>query len=357
MSLRALENHLHLKSASGLLLLALSSGANASDHCPQLRNRQTDPDIATRIAAVACDEHINWYRPFIDSEGRLASSTVVEAENIDLQSSAGPAWLRVAAYWRDTGLLHQMSGYQGATECAYAGPNGGMATQACRGFVVDQPWSAAFITWTMQRVGVPGFLSSASHFDYVRAARTNLQGSPYLFADPQKTAPAAGDMLCYVRTNRIYGYAGLAEAIEAGAKGLKMHCDIVVAANAGGDSRAYLIGGNVQQAVTMRVLNLNAAGRFWNLPMRSQGDVACSPDAPASCNFNRQDWAVLLKLKPQAELALMPPIRMLSPPRGPAGSPTCCVRCVLGAVPEIPRCPVDDPQDAATTLDLEQDDG
>ena len=332
---------MYLKFVAGLLLLALSASAAASDQCPQLRSRQTDPDIATRIAAVACDEHMDWYRPFIDSDGRLASSTVVEAESTDLQSGAGPAWLRVAAYWRDASLLQQMGRHPGATECAYASPTSGMPAQVCRGFVVDNPWSSAFISWTMQRAGVPGFLSSASHFDYVRAARSNPQGSPYLFLDPQAMAPSAGDMLCYVRTSRVYGHAGLADAIDGGAKGLKMHCDIVVAANAGGDSRAYLIGGNVQQAVTMRVLNLNATGRFWNLSMRLQGDVACSPDSPAACNFNRQDWAVLLKLKSQAQLALMPPARMLPSPRLPAAQPNCCVRCVLGAVPEIPRCPVD----------------
>ncbi|MGV8921924.1 MAG: DUF2272 domain-containing protein [Thermomonas sp.] len=347
---------MYLKIFASLLLLALSGGSAASDQCPLLRSRQADPDIATRIAAVACHEHMDWYRPFIDSDGRLASSTVVEAESTDLQSGAGPAWLRVAAYWRDAGLLQQMGGRQGATECAYASPTGGMPAQACRAFVVDQPWSAAFISWTMQRAGVPGFLSSASHFDYVRAARSNPQGSPYLFLDPQATVPAAGDMLCYVRTNRVYGHAGLAEAIDGGAKGLRMHCDIVVATNPGGGSRAYLVGGNVQQAVTMRVLNVNATGRFWNLPMRSQGDVSCSPDAPAACNFNRQDWAVLLKLKPQAQLALMPPARMLPPPRVPVGQPTCCVRCVLGAVPEIPRCPVDGTQVAPSTLDPAQDD-
>ncbi|MDQ3038544.1 MAG: DUF2272 domain-containing protein [Pseudomonadota bacterium] len=329
-----------LKCAAGLLLMLLSAGALASDQCPMLRSRQADPDVATRIAAVACDEHLEWYRPFIDVDGHLASSTVVEAENRDLRSGAGPVWLRVAAYWRDSRLLQQMGRYQGASDCDYASAAGGSSAQACRSFVVDQPWSAAFISWTMQRAGVPGFLSSASHFDYVRAARKNSQGSPYLFLDPQTTVPATGDMLCYVRTGRVHGHAGLVEAIDGGANGLNMHCDIVVAANAGGDSKAYLIGGNVQQAVTMRVINLNATGRFWNLPMRSQGDAPCSPDAPAACNFNRQDWAVLLKLKPQAQLALMPPARMLPPPRASSSPTQCCVRCVLGAVPEIPRCPV-----------------
>ncbi len=170
----------------------------------------------------------------------------------DLQSGAGPVWLRVAAYWRDASLLQQMGGYPGCQRVRLCERGRRDAGAGLPGFVVDQPWSAAFISWTMQRAGVPGFLSSPSHFDYVRAARRNPQGSPYLFLDPQATVPATGDMLCYVRTSRVYGHAGLAEAIDGGAKGLKMHCDIVVAANPGGDSRAYLVGGNVQQAVTMR---------------------------------------------------------------------------------------------------------
>ena len=114
----------------------------------------------------------------------------------------------------------------------------------------------------------------------------------------------------------------------------------VVAANPGGDGKAYLVGGNVQQAVTMRVLNLNASGHFWGLPRRGDGDIECSPDTPAACDGNRQDWAVLLKLKPQAQLAQIGPVAPPSfLPRMPQGQqgPTCCVNCVLGS--GVPRCP------------------
>ena len=61
---------------------------------------------------------------------------------------------------------------------------------------------------------------------------------------------------------------------------------------------AWLVGGNVQQAVTLRMLRLDAQGRLSDLPLRGAGEAACSPDAPASCNLNRQDWAALLKLQP-----------------------------------------------------------
>ena len=116
-----------------------------------------------------------------------------------------------------------------------------------------------------------------------------------------------------------------------------MHCDIVVAANAGGDAKAWLVGGNVQQAVTMRMFNLNATGRFWGLQRRSEGDPECSPDALSACDFNRQDWAVLLKLKSQEQLARLGPVQppvLLPSATPPAG---CCVQCVLGS--GVPRCP------------------
>ena len=74
-----------------------------------------------------------------------------------------------------------------------------------------------------------------------------------------------------------------------------MHCDIVVAATPG--EMAWLVGGNVQQAVTLRMLRLDAQGRLSDLPMRGSSDTSCSPDAPMQCNLNRQDWVALLKLK------------------------------------------------------------
>jgi hypothetical protein len=318
-----------------LFLLAFAGSTFAADQCPQLRNRQSDPEVATRIAAIACDEHLRWRRPFIGTDGRLASSLVAEGEGRGLEDGGAP-WRQVAMYWRDAGLLGQ-TGAAGGADCAYAIGNPGYPGLACRGFVIDNPWSAAFVSWVMRRAGVPRFTHSGGHFDYVRAARLDAAGSPYLFQDPTSAIPATGDLLCYVRTGSVHGHAGLARAIDGGASGLAMHCDVVVAANPGGDAKAYLVGGNVQQAVTMRVLNLNAAGHFWNLPRRTEGAPECSPDTAAACDFNRQDWAVLLKLKPQAQLAQLGPVQ---PPTFMPATPqqqVCCVNCVVGS--GVPRCP------------------
>ena len=93
-----------------------------------------------------------------------------------------------------------MASKSGAIDCNYA-INSSYPGLGCRGFVVDNPWSAACITWVMQRAGVPGFVSSASHFEYVRAARTKPARSPYLFVDPMATAPAVGDLVITERTS------------------------------------------------------------------------------------------------------------------------------------------------------------
>ena len=63
------------------------------------------------------------------------------------------------------------------------------------------------------------------------------------------------------------------------------------------DGMAWLVGGNVQQSVALRMLRLDAQGRFADLPTRVAGDAPCSPDAPVHCNLNRQDWVALLKLR------------------------------------------------------------
>jgi len=334
---------------AGLMLWLCAGRALAADACPTLRTQLFAPDVATRVAAAACNENLLWYRPFIDTNGRMASATVAEGESSRLGDGASEAWRRVAVYWRESGLLPQMGGYAGAGECGYASGDRSNSP-GCRAFVIDHPWSAAFVSWVMEKAGVPGFRPSASHFDYVREARVHPESSPFLYLDPATTRPAPGDLLCYVRVpGRAYGYAGLAAAIDGGADALNMHCDVVVAASPGNDGKAWMIGGNVQQGVTMRLLNLNRNGLLWSLPRRIDADPPCSPDLPQACNFNRQDWAVLLKLRPAADLARLGPVqRPVAGPIVPQPSQQFCVYCVVGAQPPVPRCPARAAQGAPT---------
>lgn len=322
------------------LLLLASAAANAADLCPRLGQQVAAAEVATRIAAFACREHGLWYRPFIDRNGRIASSTIMESEALLLDDGQSQAWRRVAGYWQESGVLQQVGQLPGAAECEGAA-GGNYSSPGCRAFVIDNPWSAAFVSWVMRKAGLPGFRASASHITYVRDAYLRPESSAYRFVDPLHAQPAAGDLLCYVRHgSRLYGYDGLLSAVGAGNGGLDMHCDIVVATNPGNDSTAYLIGGNVQQGVTMRLLPLNRNGQFWGLPQRTGAESLCAPDHEAACNFNRQDWAVLLKLKPADVLAKLPGASSLAPVPAeplPTQAPACCVHCVLGS--GVPRCP------------------
>jgi hypothetical protein len=326
---------LHRITAAAILLLAVRV-AHAADPCPVLQRSPVSANVATRIATVACAENLLWYRPFITADGRMASATVTEGESGRLADATTPAWQRVALYWSDSGLMPRMASSPGALDCGYAiGPM--TSSPACRAFVIDHPWSAVFVSYVMRKAGVPGFHASPSHFDYVRDAWLYPDASPFLFLDTAVATPAVGDLLCYVRmAGQVYGYAGLIAAIDGHRGSLNMHCDIVAGVDAG---KAYLIGGNVQQGVTMRLLHVNRTGHFWGLPRRSAIDPACSPDSEASCDFNRQDWAVLLKLKAPAVLAQLP--HAAPAPALPPTEPTrtsCCVYCVLGADPPVPRC-------------------
>lgn len=318
-----------------LLLMTMCAGALAGDACPRLRAQLQSSDPATRIAAVACNEHAAWFRPFIDRDGRVASSAVSEAEARILADGRERAWQRVARYWQDSGLLRQMTQHAGALDCASA--HIGAASSTCRGFVIDNAWSAAFVSWVMQQAALPGFRASARHFDYVRDAYLRPDTSAYRPTDPRNARPTTGDLLCFVRNgSRVLGYEGLRSAAAAG-DGLDMHCEVVVATNPDNDSTAYLISGNVQQTVTMRLLPLNRNGEFWSLPQRASGQAACSPDNEAACNFNRQDWAVLLKLRPAAELATLQRAMPLPHPPPMPEQQACCVHCVVGS--GVPRCP------------------
>ncbi|MFT3763583.1 MAG: DUF2272 domain-containing protein [Pseudoxanthomonas sp.] len=277
--------------------LLIAAPARAGDPCPQLRTQTGASDVATRIAAFACQENLAWFRPFIDADGRSSGQPVYEAEN-DLLADGVPAWKKVAAYWNGSGL---------GGGCAVAGP-------ACRNYVVDSPWSAAFVSWVMRRARLPGFTASARHVDYVRAAWRQPARGPYRLAAPGEATPAPGDLLCYVRVGeRVLGHRGLLARLDGNA-GLPMHCDIVVAATPGG--LAWTVGGNVQQAVTLRMLRLDAQGRFTDLPLRGASDLPCSPDMPAQCNLNRQDWAALLKLRTDAPASLLTRNADETPARG-----------------------------------------
>jgi len=284
--------------ASLLPLCTLSLDAAAAEAC-DVPPRFGLGQLAVSIRNAACNEHRLWFRPFIDRDGRAASLAVTEAENEHLADNGLIAWQRVAGYWRESGTLNAMGSQPGASSCI--APLGSRYTDSdCRAFLIDTPWSAAFISWVMVRAGVPGFNASPRHIDYIRQAYTG--STPYRLADPATEKPAPGDLLCFLRDRRqTLSYSGLLQALDNGSVGhWKSHCEVVVSANMGGDRTLYLIGGNVMNTVAMRMLALDRSGRIELPPTRGEDTdgiaAVCTPGREEECSFNRQDWAALLKL-------------------------------------------------------------
>ncbi|MCR6662334.1 MAG: DUF2272 domain-containing protein [Luteimonas sp.] len=317
-----------------LLSLLLPLPSRAADPCASPAMYAASGTVAGRIAATACTEHRLWYRPFIDAEGRLSGSRVREAETARL-ANGQPAWERVIEYWRDGGLLWQT---QAASACGSA--EGVAAPAWCRWFVVDTPWSAAFVSWVMGKAGVPGYRGSASHVNYVRRAYRDPLGNAYRVAYPQTAKAKQGDLLCYVRVpSRVYGFDGVMAQLAGNDGGLNMHCDIVVGID---DGVLYLVGGNVFDGVTMRMITLDGTGRLSRLPLRGIDDRECSPDAPDACDLNRQDWAVLLELRDERDLLALAQPSLLSSSAAPitGEASQCCTDCSGGD--GLPPCPAEE---------------
>lgn len=316
-----------------LSLAGLAAPAAAAEVC-DLPPRYGLGPAAIAIVRSACNEHRLWMRPFIDAHGRVASLSLTEAESGNLADHGLVAWQRVAGYWRDSGTLAAMGGIDGAGSCAVLDGSRYNASD-CRAFISDNPWSAAFVSWVMTQAGVPGFLRSPRHIDYIRAAYRDDGGSPYRLADPAVEKPAPGDLLCLLRgRDRALGFAGLSAGLaRGGTVHWKSHCDIVIAANVGGDRTLYLIGGNVLNTVMMRKLELDRAGRLL-LPAPQDGNgnggdedsagagLECTPAHEELCDFNRRDWAALLKLRENlATVPVAAPPAPATPPDAPAMPP------------------------------------
>jgi hypothetical protein len=307
-------------------LFGIAGPAAAIEVC-DLPPRYGLSQAAIAIVRNACNEHRLWQQPFIDGNGRVASLSVTEAENQHLADHGLIAWQRVASYWRDSGTLAPMARIAGASSCmALDGQR--YSASDCRGFLIDNPWSAAFVSWVMTQAGVAGFTRSPRHIDYIRAAYQDPGSGPYQFSDPSSEKPAPGDLLCRLRDrDNSTGYTELRNALGRGsAIHWKSHCDIVIAANVGGDRTLYLIGGNVLNTVMLRKLPLDRSGRLLLAQAdqpASDASQQCSPANEELCDFNQHDWAALLKLRAEASVLAQPSATTpaATPTPTPAGIP------------------------------------
>lgn len=259
---------------------------------------------APALVRAACNEHRRWHGGFIDRDGRPAHIAVTEAENSMLADDGLRAWQQVARYWQGSGTLAQTRAHPGQQACQTPSDDSPVNQALCRSFLLDTPWSAAFISWLMRSAGINDFPASAAHLDYIQAAHAGR--GPYTLADPRQVRIRPGDLVCHLRGNtQAHDHGQLVQALAQGrTAGWQSHCDLVVASNPGGNRTAYAIGGNVLNAVTMRLLPIDERGALATpAPI---DDSQCGVAHPAACNLNQRHWVALLQLRQQPPPVVTP---------------------------------------------------
>jgi hypothetical protein len=111
------------------------------------------------------------------------------------------------------------------------------------GFIQDTPWSAAFISYVMQRAGVD-FPSNAAHVEYLNSLENN---SNFELLDPAKNKIQIGDVV-------VFNRAGNNQTFTSKPYSGFSHGDIIVSIS---NNTAEGIGGNVSNTVFKSTFFLN----------------------------------------------------------------------------------------------------
>ena len=315
-------------------------------------------ELGRRIAQTAIDEFTSFGGHRIDSNGRLFRFGLTEAEHEEDDGGGRPAslghlgWWQVMKYWRalysdDPAGKLEVRGYRDAStltlETQAAALLRTTAAQllhaadgvsdpadreilreaALRAAIIDTPWSAAFISYVVRQSGVSAnaFRFANAHRAYIydafaasTAELTNEAGDRIYRACPLTTRPRAGDVICAQREPALADASDEAvrERIRAELAGngdarsvRRTHCEVVAYIDAGA-RKMYTIGGNVNQAVTVRKMNLRhdlkvsamqkghcGGAGHWTLPQPS----AHTSHATSKCSLNDKKWFVLLQLR------------------------------------------------------------
>lgn len=263
------------------------------------------PVLASGLATIALQQNAYLGGQVINAAGGLIREGDDEAERTPSGPGGVPAWQRVWDYWRAVPAVY-------ARDFAWR-EEAGTAEQ--RIAMVDYPWSAVFISWLMQGVGLSDaqFRFSSLHADYVRAALAASDAEvageapayAYRACDLATTAPQLGDLMCFARAGDAYldTFDAVRSGLQEGA--LPMHCEIVVQLS---PTQIATVGGNVVQSVTLRQLARAADGSGTLAPayraaahrrqaLGARAGGAASEPALADTYLSQQPWSVLLQLR------------------------------------------------------------
>jgi hypothetical protein len=314
-------------------------------------------ELGRRIAQTALDEFNRFGGHRIDSDGRLFRFGLTEAEHGADDSGDRPVklgdlgWWQVMKYWRalfgddSTADKLEVRGYRDASSATQEAQEAALLRTSAaellrlvesvsdpaqrevlreigfRAAIVDTAWSAAFVSYVVRQSGVAGnaFQFSNAHRAYIydafatSAAEFAKQpdGRVYRACPLTATRPRVGDLICQQREPALNGASdgAVRERIRAELDGgagagsvRRTHCEVVAHVDARA-RKVYTIGGNVNQAVSARKLNLRRGLKFsasqkghcggWTLP-RPAADTA---HGPAKCSLNDKKWFVLLQVR------------------------------------------------------------
>ncbi|MBO1075595.1 DUF2272 domain-containing protein [Roseomonas marmotae] len=256
--IRALFHPASLALPLALLLAACATQPPPAAPTPPLPYPESARE---RMLGIALAEWQDWGRIVVEASAPRAATAGPG------QESRLGNFPRVLAYWRAVegegraAIDRNRSRY--ATVLAHPGAPGDVWGEPA--------WSAAFISYVMRNAGVDEreFRPSAAHAFYIDGLLADAAAfpaqAPFIPHDPGAYAPAPGDLVCADRSRRPL--AGWRERLAEAGEFRPMHCDIVVASEAGAGGRVVrAVGGNVADAVTLSLFPADAAGRLLPRP-------------------------------------------------------------------------------------------
>lgn len=208
--------------------LLVASTITATALIPAAIAQPTDlpaPMTTSSEFRVALLETVNQEWKFWE-EQTLESKRLIKRGKRETQETY---WQRVGDYWQSIGKN-------------YTGKN------------TNQPWSAAFISWSMKEAGAgDDFKYSIRHSTYITDAIANRKegrlDAPFVGYKVSEYAPQEGDLVCYSRASWVsYNTTG----------NYPSHCDVVVSAAI---DEIEVIGGNVTNSVSKKILKVDSEGK------------------------------------------------------------------------------------------------
>ena len=230
-------------------LAGCAAPATPNDHVPPFARIPYQAISRDAVAAVALRE---WrlFGSLVDDDPPGSYRPATPQDKPERQQGL---WQRVGEYW-------WLAMNAGAPEAAWTGKYDGAGIVFPASEDARYAWSAAFVSYVMRIAGAGArFPYSASHSDYIDIAKQMALGqtSGWLVVAerPDSYAPRPGDLICLGR-----GGARNLQYDDLPAGHFPGHCDIVVDAAVPG--QISVVGGNVDDAVTLKHVPVTADGRL-----------------------------------------------------------------------------------------------